>query len=1307
MNRARLVAALVTIAIVAGACSSSTDSSSDGSETPAAAPVVGCDAIDRTFVGRERALPHGHIQLDVFAIDESGGSPDAAECVTVRDQATGARVESAVVVRPTERRLSAVVVDPGRTDAERDRAVAIVEALAAADASAEMAVYQWGPVVDPLAQPVFHVDATTDWLVATDTSLAADNWRESRFELTGAFESVAAGTALWPRPDAPTAPIIGRATFDTFELEPASAELTIDHTHGVRVWVNGNEVLTSNLAGATAVADGGPGRHRAAVTVDAATLQSGTNVVAVEMHRTANGDPPEVELTLTGTSPQVVPVSALAPNAAAADLDRAHLDDLAAAVTPPGRIDEVLDVVIDDLESTHDDETDGLRTVVVVAPGQGAPDVDLTGRADALMVWIGSGDEAAKGTDLAFDETRPPEELATELGGHLDAIADSRLVLGICATGVQFEAEVEVGVVNLSTTLKAPPPENVPGPCDPEAAAEAAPAALDEVSLVFDDTSRAAWTQRVADNDKSPFLAQVDLGGGWAPAPAEVSLRGQSSLECDRKSYEVDLETGHRRAVAENAAFDEFFLVSMCLDEGFVRTNTMLQVLADRGLFPPSFRMVRLDIDGSAAGVYLLIEPPNEALRDAQPQLDGVVRRALDTSFQNSTTSWSSIDRDDVVLEAYETTITTAEAGGPDMLDRLRTQMDLDAYLRWLAIMSVTDNGDYVDEVFFAGAGVRDGDIVGQYWTPMGWDPDDIFSPCHFDDFQFVDPSGLSTCAEARLDHAVLSNDEGYAAYVAALDDVLADLGPDEFDAALAATRARLAELIDDEMAAAMPELAVITGRDTSTAESFLDAVDAEIEALRAVFGARHLALTDTVATQSAAAGPTLAPAQLETMAPSRVLAGQSFPVRVVARGTDAIERGWNQEVEVRTDEARPVVMHQGVGVGTGVAPAADQVAVVTEGETVATIEVAGEADRVAPARIDGSVQWGPDEIVRVDEPLVVAPTGSLRIESGTTVVVGAGLNIDIGGTLEATGTVDAPVLFGDQDAAGPWGGLRADGGTIELDHVMLTGGGGDATRAFGHSNSQALLGAVAGGTMSISNSVLADSGAKGFGIENARLDMTSSVIARTDTGGELLDSSFAIDGSWFFDFPTIDAPFADDDNDAIYLGPTTETSTITDTVFVGGLDDGIDHAGADVVIDRVWIEGFVHECLATSEAGSVTITNSVLTGCEQGLEVGYGTPAVRADHLLLLANGVALRYGDDYFVPSQGTFELTDSLLVDNVSGLQTSADPVTLAISGTVSDDVGDEAAGVAIDTPQLNDGLVWEAGGPGGPGLEQPWS
>jgi hypothetical protein len=124
----------------------------------------------------------------------------------------------------------------------------------------------------------------------------------------------------------------------------------------------------------------------------------------------------------------------------------------------------------------------------------------------------------------------------------------------------------------------------------------------------------------------------------------------------------------------------------------------------------------------------------------------------------------------------------------------------------------------------------------------------------------------------------------------------------------------------------------------------------------------------------------------------------------------------------------------------------------------------------------------------RVVDSVSIVSTKSLTIDPGVTIEFAEGTVFNISGSLDATGTAENPVLFtGAGGAAGSWRGIfiKTDNSVV-MDHVTITGGGGDTTDK---ANVIIRKGAV---SVTITNStitnsagygVMVKSGASGFAI--------------------------------------------------------------------------------------------------------------------------------------------------------------------------------------------------------------------------------
>jgi hypothetical protein len=183
-------------------------------------------------------------------------------------------------------------------------------------------------------------------------------------------------------------------------------------------------------------------------------------------------------------------------------------------------------------------------------------------------------------------------------------------------------------------------------------------------------------------------------------------------------------------------------------------------------------------------------------------------------------------------------------------------------------------------------------------------------------------------------------------------------------------------------------------------------------------------------------------------------------------------------------------------------------------------------------------------------------------------------------------------------------------------------------------------------------------------------------------------------------------------------VGGAPVLSTITDTTFAVGEDDAIDHNGAEVRVERVWIESFFHEGIAASKGHRIRILDTVVKGCDQGIESGYGSPEVVVERCLVTGNRLGLRWGDSYDWGSEGTLTVTSSIVAGNVDGAYLGQDakfgeppPGAVDIGCSVLDDpVFDGLSGNVAGTPAWTaDGCLDEGslgadvacdGGPVGP-------
>ncbi|MBI2894373.1 MAG: right-handed parallel beta-helix repeat-containing protein [Deltaproteobacteria bacterium] len=443
--------------------------------------------------------------------------------------------------------------------------------------------------------------------------------------------------------------------------------------------------------------------------------------------------------------------------------------------------------------------------------------------------------------------------------------------------------------------------------------------------------------------------------------------------------------------------------------------------------------------------------------------------------------------------------------------------------------------------------------------------------------------------------------------------------------------------------------------------------------------------------------------------APAAPPIGAPFPVVI------ATADGAPRTLQVMLDAAgvsEQVTVYRGRGSSSLVADAAEPLTLWAGGETV-TVTPVERPRRDLSGELEGAdTEWDETRDVRLTADAAVPAGATLTIAAGTRILAVGRVSLTILGSLVARGTTQSPIIV-TRAGAEPWGGLRLGrGANASLEHVWFLAGGGDVSLAFGHSASQPVVFAGAGASLEMTGGGVLDSPGKAFGADRAEVTLAGVLVSRCDTGGQLDDSLVTIRASHFLEIPDADGVAEDDDNDGIYLSGALErdgeeqTSTIRDTVFAGGEDDAIDHNGALLVVERAWIEGFAHEGIAASGSRSVTIADSVIRDCGQGIEAGYGSPSVRVEHSLVTGCETGLRYGDDYDWSVEGRLEVSGTIAAGNernvynwVNVLGGPVDGAVTIACSMVDDPAWDDRDGNLPGTPRWDAGGCLEPGSPGG--------
>jgi hypothetical protein len=338
----------------------------------------------------------------------------------------------------------------------------------------------------------------------------------------------------------------------------------------------------------------------------------------------------------------------------------------------------------------------------------------------------------------------------------------------------------------------------------------------DRVDFLFSEEQRSIYEQYLRESTKDDFGLSIRIGTDQEPVSGTAHLRGQSSFSCERRNYTLNLYGNRPHNALPSSASDEFFLLSLCKDDRHIRQHTVLQLWRQLGLFPFDFRYVELTIDGESRGVYLLVEKLDR-LRIASDRLRAIMRREAKRGKTTVEVKYSATEPQ-ATRAAYDGFLGHMEGlSGADLMAAFRDRMDLDQYLLWVATNTLLRNGDSIDELWLLATERIDSQgVLRDYYHFAGWDPEDIFTLCHFGGpTAFVDPHELVYCAEADWDHTLLSDPYIYSTYVDILEDLASNRLTDTvFQSACDRTEAELSRLLSRPgVAAAMVELLAVNPR--------------------------------------------------------------------------------------------------------------------------------------------------------------------------------------------------------------------------------------------------------------------------------------------------------------------------------------------------------------------------------------------------------------------------------------------------------------------------------------------------------------
>ncbi|OHB62870.1 MAG: hypothetical protein A2Y77_00170 [Planctomycetes bacterium RBG_13_62_9] len=404
--------------------------------------------------------------------------------------------------------------------------------------------------------------------------------------------------------------------------------------------------------------------------------------------------------------------------------------------------------------------------------------------------------------------------------------------------------------------------------------------------------------------------------------------------------------------------------------------------------------------------------------------------------------------------------------------------------------------------------------------------------------------------------------------------------------------------------------------------------------------------------------------AQLVVVTPAQYPLGLEVPVIARVEDVSGNRVGVNGSVRAAGFQNHPLRLLRGVG--SAFLPAAKEPNTISYTAEVASLAVpkkivieAATTWRTVTGNISSSTNWGENARIRVVDRLTIMPGATLIIGSGSVIVAEPGVQITVNGRIAVNGTTQKPVVFTCRDRKVPWGGFVFETSTSQgqFTGTILTGSGADPSwfdhnpgHGSSHRHNQCLFYLSNGANVTLTDCWLVENhGQAGHG-EKAYLTMMRCLVQKCVTAGQYNGGALVLDDCALIEFPSAAAPYADADNDGLYL--TGGAHMLTDCLIGWSQDDGIDAGGSgagSVTVRHCWFESSYHEALAWSGTQIRTVIDSVALNCGQGYECGYEAPDVNTVHCLSTANIVGARFGDNYDWTYEGFLTVRASLLLFN----------------------------------------------------------
>ncbi|MEA1876943.1 MAG: lamin tail domain-containing protein, partial [Bacteroidota bacterium] len=332
---------------------------------------------------------------------------------------------------------------------------------------------------------------------------------------------------------------------------------------------------------------------------------------------------------------------------------------------------------------------------------------------------------------------------------------------------------------------------------------------------------------------------------------------------------------------------------------------------------------------------------------------------------------------------------------------------------------------------------------------------------------------------------------------------------------------------------------------------------------------------------------------------------------------------------------------------------------------------------------------WTSDNVYRISSNFTIPNGRTLIIDHGTRIYLDQDVNIIVYGTLEVDGRVDDPVLFTSRQRGSSWGGVEFQAGSSQsnVSFGIFTGGGGDNSRKFGHSDSQPVI--LAKNTdMNLDHCYIIDNEGKGIATNESNSTIENCLVSRCDTGFEFRYSNTVVDGSYILFLPD-ESGTADNDNDGIYFwnkkSSSAEVSQVKNSFIHFTGDEGIDfNEYCDVRVSNTFISEAKDKGFSISLDAEVEAEYCIIVDCDEGVVIKVGAFAI-------MNNLTIFRSRKGMQITSEAHGEVINSIIYASTGDAYYGAGSASIKYSIIDTEQVS--GTGNIFGDPKLTNPQVWD--------------